>query len=178
MTRTRTALLENFDEEVREKLKLRQAESREQLSRFTRLLMNLTRIELGKQATFETDRSFTLHSPRADVPPGRYLIPSRNERLREQDGPSQPGEHRYRLGHPLAQHLLERAKSRSLALEVKAQNEMGNPEVLEKAWVAREWCEAASKHVGRSGGKPWRYAVIPHSDVALNKTLPNLTGSG
>ena len=117
MTRTRTALLENFDEEVREKLKLRQAESREQLSRFTRLLMSLTRIELGEQATFDTNHSFTLHSPRADVPPGRYLIPSRDERLREQDGPSQPGEHRYRLGHPLAQHLLERAKSRLLALE-------------------------------------------------------------
>ena len=117
MTRTRTALLENFDEEVREKLKLRQAESREQLSRFTRLLMSLTRIELGEQATFDTNRSFTLHSPRAEVAPGRYLIPSRDERLREQDGPSQPGEHRYRLGHPLAQHLLERAKSRLLALE-------------------------------------------------------------
>jgi len=117
MTRTRTALLENFDEEVREKLKLRQEESREQLSRFTRLLMNLTRIELGEQATFDTPHSFLLHSPRADVAAGRYLIPARDERLREQDGPTLPGEHRYRLGHPLAQHLLEGAKSRPLALE-------------------------------------------------------------
>ena len=87
----------------------------------------------------------------------------------------------YRLDHKMHEYqpdFVAELEAEILMLEVKAQNEMGNPEVLEKARVAREWCEAASKHVGRSGGKPWRYAVIPHSDVALNKTLPNLTGSG
>lgn len=121
MSRTRAQLLENFDEEVREKLRLRQEESREQLTRFTRLLMNLTRIELGGRATFdpESGRSFTLHrSPRDDVSPGRYAIPTRDERLRE-DSEARPGEHRYRLGHPLAQHLVEQAKARFLAGEVE-----------------------------------------------------------
>ena len=87
----------------------------------------------------------------------------------------------YRLDHKMHEYqpdFVAELEAEILMLEVKAQNEMGDPEVLEKARVAREWCEAASKHVGRSGGKPWRYAVIPHSDVALNKTLANLTGSG
>ncbi|MCP2014795.1 adenine-specific DNA-methyltransferase [Deinococcus sp. HSC-46F16] len=121
MSRTRAQLLENFDEEVREKLRLRQEESREQLTRFTRLLMNLTRIELEGRASFDSEsgRSFTLHRPpRDDVAPGRYAVPSRDERLREGGGVG-PGEHRYRLGHPLAQHLVEQAKARFLAGEVE-----------------------------------------------------------
>ena len=125
MTRTRAQLLENFDEEVREKLRVRQEESREQLTRFTRMLMALTRAELGNLATFESELSFTLH--RVPEPPaavgsgveaGRYVLPSRDERLRE-DGQASTGEHRYRLGHPLAQLLLEQARSRSLSGEVK-----------------------------------------------------------
>ncbi|MGI8748234.1 MAG: helicase-related protein [Deinococcus sp.] len=119
MTRTRAQLLENFDEEVREKLRVRQEESREQLNRFTRLLMSLTWGELGDLATFDSERSFTLHrSPGAEVAPGRYTLPSRDEKLREAE-PAAPGEHRYRLGHPLAQHLLTQAKARTLAGEVE-----------------------------------------------------------
>src|SRR6185295_5838286 len=39
MTRTRQKLLDNFDDEVREKLKVRDADSRAQLNRFERILM-------------------------------------------------------------------------------------------------------------------------------------------
>ncbi|WP_170311960.1 SNF2-related protein [Deinococcus fonticola] len=114
MTRTRAQLLENFDEEVREKLKVRQAGTQEQLGRFTRLLMNLTRTELGDRASFTSERRFTLHQPpRDDVAPGQYAIPTRDEKLREEAG--EVSEHRYRLGHPLAQHLVEQAKTRDLS---------------------------------------------------------------
>jgi ERCC4-related helicase len=114
MTRTRAQLLENFDEEVREKLKIRQAENQEQLSRFTRLLMNLTRTELGDKASSTSERSFILHqSPRDDVAPGQYAIPTRDAKFREEAGGLV--ERRYRLGHPLAQHLVEQAKARDLS---------------------------------------------------------------
>lgn len=121
MTRTRAQLLENFDEEVREKLRVQQAESREQLTRFTRHLMALTRTELGDRATFDSERSFTLAGPLPpawgdDVHPGHYVIPTRDERLRE-DSPVPPGEHRYRLGHPLAQQLLDQARGRPLGVD-------------------------------------------------------------
>lgn len=114
MSKTRAQLLENFDEEVREKLKVRQVENQEQLGRFTRLLMNLTRTELGEQATFTDERHFTLHqAPRDDVAPGQYAIPTRDEKLKEEA--EEVAAHRYRLGHPLAQYLVEQAKSRDLS---------------------------------------------------------------
>jgi hypothetical protein len=46
LTRTRQQLLENFDDEVREKLKIRDDDSKAYLNRFERLLMQLTQYEL------------------------------------------------------------------------------------------------------------------------------------
>jgi hypothetical protein len=60
MTRTRQQLLENFDDEVREKLKVRDEASRAYLNRYERLLMQLTRHELDGQAEFLGDASFRL----------------------------------------------------------------------------------------------------------------------
>ena len=47
MTQTRQKLLDNFDDEVREKLRVRDADSKEVLGRFERRLIDLTRYELG-----------------------------------------------------------------------------------------------------------------------------------
>jgi plasmid stability protein len=47
MVKTRQILLENFDEEVQEKLRVRAEDSRSARSRFERMLMDLTRAELG-----------------------------------------------------------------------------------------------------------------------------------
>ena len=51
ISRTRQKLLENFDDEVRERLRLRNATSTEYRDRFEELLLRLTRHELGAQAT-------------------------------------------------------------------------------------------------------------------------------
>lgn len=51
MTRTRQQLLENFDDEVREKLKVRDEASRAYLNRYEHLLMQLTRHELDVKAS-------------------------------------------------------------------------------------------------------------------------------
>ena len=60
MTRTRQQLLENFDDEVREKLKVRDEDSKAYLNRYERLLMQLTRHELDGHAEFLGDASFRL----------------------------------------------------------------------------------------------------------------------
>ena len=52
MTQTRRKLLENFDDEVREKLKVRDQESKEVLGKFEQLLIKLTRHELEQEAEF------------------------------------------------------------------------------------------------------------------------------
>ena len=106
MTSTRQKLLEHFDDEVREKLKVRDEASRACLNRYERLLMQLSRFELGDHAEFIDDSSFRLKSlpfPATVIPLGLYELPRRSG-----------GAHLYRLNHPLAEALLAQAKGRDL----------------------------------------------------------------
>lgn len=108
MTRTRQQLMENFDDEVREKLKVRDADSRAYLNRYERLLMQISQHELADHAEFINDSSFRLNSqpfPRqaGQIPLGLYELPRRTGEA-----------HLYRLTHPLAELLLARAKGREL----------------------------------------------------------------
>jgi hypothetical protein len=62
MSQTRQKLLENFDDEVREKLKIRDEDAKVYLDRFEQLLMRLTRHELNGSAEFLNVSSFRLKS--------------------------------------------------------------------------------------------------------------------
>jgi len=77
MTSTRRKLLENFDDEVREKLKVRDEASMAYLTRFEHLLMHTTKFELGDCAEFPDDSSFRLREcpfP-GEIPTGLYELP-------------------------------------------------------------------------------------------------------
>jgi len=106
MTRTRQQLLENFDEEVLEKLRVNLESSKTYLDRYERMLMELTRYELGDSAEFLDGWSaFHLKScpfP-GNIPLGLYELPRRSGEA-----------HLYRLAHPLAEHVLTQAKGRVL----------------------------------------------------------------
>jgi len=106
MTRTRRQLLENFDDEVREKLRVSDEASRAYLNQYERLLMQLTRHELKGHADFANDSEFTLKSCpfTGEIPLGRYELPRRSGEA-----------HLYRLNHPLAEAILVQAKNRDLA---------------------------------------------------------------
>lgn len=106
MEDTRRKLLENFDAEVHDRLKVNMTQSKEYLDRYARMLWAVTKHELGKQAKFDDDYlTFMLKGAPAgiNVAPGSYYMSRHGI-----DG------HRYRLGHPLAQHLLTMAASRKL----------------------------------------------------------------
>ena len=95
---------------MREKLKLRDEDSKAYLNRFERLLMQLTRHELNGHAEFMNDSSFRLkaHPPGAQaaaIPLGLYELPRRTGEA-----------HLYRLNHPLADAVLAQAKGRELPL--------------------------------------------------------------
>lgn len=62
MSQTRQKLLENFDDEVREKLKIRDEDAKVYLDRFEQLLMRLTQHELEDCAEFPNASSFRLKS--------------------------------------------------------------------------------------------------------------------
>lgn len=106
MEDTRRKLLENFDAEVHDRLKVNMTQSKEYLDRYARMLWAVTKHELGKTAKFDDDYlTFMLKAvpEGVDAPEGSYYMSQRGI-----DG------HRYRLGHPLAQHLLTAAASRKL----------------------------------------------------------------
>ena len=107
MSATRRKLLENFDEDVRDKLKTTNEQARASLGRFERALMRLTRHELGDAAQWMVDEGFRLASrpqwASADTPLGLYELPRRSGEA-----------HLYRMGHPLGEAVLARAKDRML----------------------------------------------------------------
>ena len=59
-------------------------------------------------------------------------------------------------------------------LEPKASNQLNDPIVLAKKDSAVKWCANASDHAATYGGKPWRYVLIPHDEIADNITLAGL----
>ena len=61
--------------------------------------------------------------------------------------------------------------------ETKRADEMEDREVLAKAKAAVEWCQHATTHAGKNGGKPWTYLLIPHDVITDNKTLKSLAAS-
>ncbi|MCX7069381.1 MAG: SNF2-related protein [Gammaproteobacteria bacterium] len=110
MVKTRRLLLENFDEEVQNKLRVRAEDSRNARSRFERMLMDLTRAELSDCATFDDDGFDLRHAPAgiessgpAGIEPGRYELPRRSGEA-----------HLYRVSHPLALWVTQQAKTRAL----------------------------------------------------------------
>ncbi len=108
MTRTRKQLLENFDDEVREKLRVRDEDAKAYLNRYESLLMQLTRHELDGCAEFRGESAFRLLSHPFEMaqdtaPTGLYELPRRSGEA-----------HLYRLNHPLAEAILARAKGRDL----------------------------------------------------------------
>ena len=105
MTLTRRKLLENFDDEVREKLRVQKENSQASLDRFERMLMTVTRHELDGSAEVVDESTFKLlWSPNNEaIPAGLYSLPRRNEDA-----------HVYRLTHPLADTVIGRAKARDL----------------------------------------------------------------
>lgn len=108
MTRTRQSLLENFDDEVREKLRIQDEASKAYLSRFELQLIEVTRHETQGYANFLDGSSFELTScpfP-GNIPLGRYELPRRSGEA-----------HLYRLNHPLAEAVLDAAKQRELPIQ-------------------------------------------------------------
>lgn len=97
----REKLLDNFDQEVVEKVRI---ESHDVLDRFNEQLWRLTRHLLAEHAHFDDHRySFTLHTnpfPGENIHPGPYRMAKGVEDVNT-----------YRVGHPLAQRVLERGKA-------------------------------------------------------------------
>lgn len=110
MGEAKQKLLENFDSEVHEKLRLNLEESKQYLDAYEKWLWEVTKFYLGERADFsENEYSFTLNDnpfPNEVIPPGPYKI-----------GKHVDDSHVYRPGHPLAQSILGAVKEVDLPLQ-------------------------------------------------------------
>ncbi len=104
---TRQQLLETFDEDVHEKLRVNLQESRDYISKYENWLWQITRYYLEPYASFHGENhSFTLIQnpfPGEKIHPGPYRI-----------GKNIEDANIYRTGHPLAQKIIEQCKIKSL----------------------------------------------------------------
>jgi len=107
MNITRQRLLENFDEEVHEKLRVNLQESKKYLSRYENWLWEITKYYLAPYADFASDDHYFMlrRNPFPDekIHPGPYRI-----------GKNIEDANTYRAGHPLARRIIETCKSLSL----------------------------------------------------------------
>ncbi len=102
---TQRVLLENFDEDVHGRLKMRLRDARATLDRISRMFWALTKFILASHARFHDDAlSFQLQKVPADgFKPGRYHLIDKTQM-------NLPGEFLYRLSHPLGQWVIDRGK--------------------------------------------------------------------
>lgn len=112
MSDTRKMLLENFDEDVHERLRVQLSDTKAQLDRFSKRFWIVTQFMLRDQAKFDDyTLAFELAKPPAsNIPAGRYHLISKSEpKTIEKDEPDY-GTFLYRLSHPLGEFVIDRAK--------------------------------------------------------------------
>ena len=161
MQQTRQKLLENFDEEVHEKLRINLQESKDYLSRYESWLWNITQFALNSNADFSTnEHSFRLlKNPYSDlkIHPGPYRI-----------GKAIDDSNVYRIGHPLAQRIIEECKKQelpSVELTFDYSNTIKKISTLEP-------------YVGQSGYMLGRVLSVTSFDVEEFVQLSAITQSG
>lgn len=112
---TKKKLLENFDEEVHQRLKINLSEGREYLNRYEQMLWSITRYALANVATFDADEtSFRLNSnPFQDqsIHNGPYFLIQSGGGKKKTEIQLPDEVNIYRIGHPLAKAVLQQCKS-------------------------------------------------------------------
>jgi ERCC4-related helicase len=143
MLSTRDKLLTNFDTEVIEKLKIRLSESKEYIGKYEQWLWELTKYYLNDFATFDNNElSFNLKKQpisNRSFAIGKYKI-----------GKNIDDSHIYRMGHPLAQHILENVKNslcESAELIFDLSGYVGNVSVLNNLIGQQGWLSLVSVDV-------------------------------
>lgn len=102
LKQTRTSLFENFDEEVIEKLRVRESTEKERLNIYNRLLWEITLGVLGNRAKVSKTGKYVFFLENAPAPG----IESGVYSLAKEDSIGT----NYRISHPLAKWVIEKAK--------------------------------------------------------------------
>lgn len=118
---TRKKLLENFDEEVHEKLKINLQQSTEYLSKFEHWLWQVTKYYLKPYATFNhSENSFFLNENPfvgETIHQGPYRVGKKHIGEAHETVELTQNENLYRVGHPLAQKVINNCKKVELQIQ-------------------------------------------------------------
>lgn len=109
----RTTLLEHFDDDVKKKLKSNLLETKQYLSTFEDILWKTTQYFLNDYAEFSDDYSFKLIKnpfPKENIHSGPYMILKPKEGQKKSDIVIPDDTNVYRIGHKLAQRILNACK--------------------------------------------------------------------
>ena len=140
MLSTREMLLANFDDEVLGKLKVRLSESKHYINKYEQLLWAITKFELNKNAVFnEKELSFQIKKQ----PYANKSFPIEPFKL----GKPNTEAHVYRMGHPLAQLILEEVKNKDIpdaTLTFDLTGHEGNVSALEELKGQSGWLSVLS----------------------------------
>lgn len=111
---TKKKLLENFDEEVHQRLRVNLQRGKELLSNYEKMLWAITQFSLKDVATFqENENIFTLnHNPFKDtqIHNGPYYLIKASGEQRKTEVHIPDDANIFRVGHPLAQKIIQQCK--------------------------------------------------------------------
>lgn len=62
-------------------------------------------------------------------------------------------------------------------IETKKEGDMDTAEVREKSYAAFAYCQHTNEFTSQHGGKPWKYALIPHDAIKANMGFDTLVRS-
>lgn len=105
MSATRTALLDHFDQEVHQRLRIHHDQAQAALDERARALLRLTRHELGAAARF-AEATATFRYPHGQPQEAAYALDWQRAEA--------TGMHFYHSEHPLAQRLVQQVRARPL----------------------------------------------------------------
>lgn len=80
----------------------------------------------------------------------------------------------YKRGHSYEPDFVVETEDRKYICEPKAENELDDIDVKDKARAAIEWCSHATDHSKSNNGKPWSYVLMPHTAIISNATFEGL----
>jgi SNF2 family DNA or RNA helicase len=112
---TQKLLLDNFDEDIHDLLKIKLTQAEQRLDKLSRWFWLLTQYILKSHAEFnQTTHSFTIQHSIADAPAGRYQL------IRANGGEKaniEPHAHTYRLSHPLGEYVVGQGRALTTPVE-------------------------------------------------------------
>ena len=81
----------------------------------------------------------------------------------------------YESGKEYEPDFIVETDNKMLLVEIKAEKDVNDSGVQNKASAAKLWCQYASEHALKNDGKAWKYLLIPDIEVLSNATLDALT---